>query len=130
MQKKPRKKYRLWIIGLYPPILILVLAGLTTLHGAIFIRWARSDDNAARCALRNALTAQEAYFADYNKYTDSREKLSLDEICPPEEGITVRVVYADDKHYKMEAFHINGEHIFYATEDASKGIYDETGMVY
>ena len=73
------------------------------------------------------MTAQKAYFSDHNKYTDSIDDVVIDKLYISERGVTIRVVYANDKRYKMEAFHKKGKHVFYATHE---GIYDETGSVY
>ena len=67
-------------------------------------------NSAARANLRNAMTAQEAYFVDNETYTESIEKL----IGPqyglfPYKGVTIRVISADKNHYLMEAFHEKGD---------------------
>jgi len=118
MQEKQQKAKKFWIIGLF-----LALIGLCAFEYYLSLpRWAVSHDSIAMCYLKNAMTAQEAYFSDHNKYTDSIDKLYVSE-----RGVTIRVVYANDKRYKMEAFHKKGKHIFYATDES---IYDETGRVY
>ena len=68
------------------------------------------------------MTEQEMYFSYHKRYTDSIDKLHV-----PEKGVTIRVVYANDKRYKMEAFHKKGKHVFYATHE---GLYDEKGPVH
>ena len=118
MQEKQQKAKKLWIIGLF-----LSLVGLCAFEYYLSVpRFVVHPDSIAKCDLRNAITAQEAYFLDHNKYTDSIDKLYV-----PEKEVTLRVVYANDKRYKMEAFHKKGKHIFYATD---KSIYDERGRVY
>jgi hypothetical protein len=106
--------------------MLLVLGLASTIPNTFYTPTARNYDSWALSALRNVCTVQEAYYADHNKY-DSRIELSLDEIYPPEDVGTIRVVYANDEHYKIEAFHKQGEHILYLTEE---GICDETGRAY
>ncbi len=118
MQEKQQKAKRFWIIGLF-----LSLIGLCAFEYYLSVpRCYYSHDSAAISDLKNTVLAQEVYFYDHDKYTDSIDKLYI-----PGKGVTVRVVYANDKRYKMEAFHKKGKHIFYAADES---IYDETGRVY
>ena len=65
---------------------------------------------AARADLRNAATAQEAYWVDHEAYTGSIEKLIGPEYgLDPYEGVTIRIISADKNHYQMEAFHEKGD---------------------
>jgi len=117
-QEKQQKAKRFWIIGIF-----LSLIGLCVFEYYLSLpRWTVGHDSTAMCDLRNARMAQEVYFSDHKRYTNSIDKLYV-----PEKRVTIHVVYANDKRYKMEAFHKKGKHVFYATHE---GIYDETGPVY
>lgn len=120
MQEKQQKAKRFWIIGL-----LISLMGLCAFEYYLSVpRFVVHPDSVAQCDLKNAIMVQEVYFLDHNKYTDSIDKLYV-----PEKGVTIRIEYANDKRYKMKAFHKKGKHVFYVTND-SKWIYDETGRVY
>jgi hypothetical protein len=87
-------------------------------------RWAISYDAVIRSHLRNASVAQASYFLYNNRYSES-----LDKLYEPGEGVTIRVVYADDKHFRIEGSHKKGTHIFHMTEQSTV-VYDEKGRAY
>ena len=96
MQEKQQKAKRFWIIGL-----LISLMGLCAFEYYLSVpRFVVHPDSVAQCDLKNAIMVQEVYFLDHNKYTDSIDKLYV-----PEKGVTIRIEYANDKRYKMKAFH-------------------------
>ena len=70
-------------------------------------------NNAAYMDLANAATAQEGYYIDNRTYSDSLEKLPGNIYgLFISEGVTLRVISADDRGYSMESFHKNGDKKF------------------
>jgi type IV pilus assembly protein PilA len=70
----------------------------------------RSYNSAAQADLRNAATAQEAYYVDNSAYTDSIEELvGVNYGFLINEGVTVQIISADRHHYNMIAFHKGGD---------------------
>ena len=68
----------------------------------------RSYDITARNDLFNASAAQEGYYADNNKYTDSLKDIVGDRYgFFVSKGVTVRIISADKYRYCMVAFHKN-----------------------
>jgi hypothetical protein len=73
----------------------------------------RSYDAAGNADLRNASTAQEAYFVDHSTYADSIEELLGDDYgLYISEGVVITVIYANETQYVMEAFHERGSKKF------------------
>lgn len=76
---------------------------------------AKSLDSIAQSDLRNAATAQEAYYVDNEAYADSIEKLtgknrhgySYGLIIS--DGVTIKIISADKEHYHMISYHEKGE---------------------
>ena len=69
----------------------------------------RAYNSVAQSDLRNAATAQEAYYVDNKTYADSIEKLVGNTYgFVRSEGVEVNLQYANKEHYKMVAFHQKG----------------------
>lgn len=69
----------------------------------------RSYNSAAQADLKNAATAQEAYYVDNQTYTDSIERLTGHTYgLYVSEGVKVNIQYANKEHYMMVAFHDKG----------------------
>ncbi len=69
----------------------------------------RSYNSAAQADLRNAATAQEAYYVDNSTYTDSIENLEGAKYgLFISQGVTVQIISAGKDHYQMIAFHDQG----------------------
>ncbi|MFO8163298.1 MAG: prepilin-type N-terminal cleavage/methylation domain-containing protein, partial [Desulfatiglandales bacterium] len=80
----------------------------------------RSYNSAAQADLRNAATAQEAYFVDWSTYCDDETVLQqtdygffLSEVGG--KTVTFEVVNADNETYEMEAFHESGSESYTIT---------------
>ena len=70
----------------------------------------RSYNAAAQADLRNAATAQEAYYVDNATYCDSIEELEGSYYgLFISEGVTVQIISADEYHYHLIAFHDSGD---------------------
>lgn len=90
------------------PVLLLIIMGITI---PLFLpsMFMKVPPN-AKADLRNAVTAQEAYYVDHQTYADS-----LDKLLGPEyglylrEGVTVVILRADSDSYEMASFHENGK---------------------
>ena len=68
-----------------------------------------SGDDLAQSNLRNAAVAEEAYWVDYNAYTDSIKKLEGKAYgLYIAEGVTLQIISADNDRYKIIAFHEQG----------------------
>lgn len=84
---------------------ILITIVLPLLFGYLNSHRFRMDKLSARGDLRNAATAQEAYYEDHQTYADS-----LDKLLAPEYGLYLRdevtlvVLRADSDSYEMTAF--------------------------
>ena len=63
----------------------------------------------AKADLRNAMSAQEFYYADHDSYTDSLDKLRAGEyglhVSP---GVTLEIRRADHRGYEMASIHEQG----------------------
>ena len=85
-------------------VVVLVLGVLATI---IVPRFAgsreRAYDAAAKSELRNAMSAQEAYYTDHKTYTTEWGPSGLDLTAPPE--VTVEIPSADAGGYVMTAQH-------------------------
>jgi competence protein ComGC len=73
----------------------------------------RAYNSAAMVDLKNAVTVQEAYFADHQTYTESLEKLKQDYGFLPSEGVTLEIRSAGKEGYEMAAFHVEGKFIYF-----------------
>ncbi len=66
-------------------------------------------DFRVQSTLRNAATAQEAFYVDNQKYTPLIKELTGKEYgLFLNEGEVVQVIYAGEDHYKLVAFHEKG----------------------
>lgn len=76
---------------------------------------AKSPDSVAQSDLRNAATAQEAYYVDHDSYTDSIEKLTGKNGLASgygliiSDGITLRIISAGKEHYHIISYHEKGD---------------------
>lgn len=92
-------------------IVIAIIGILTAIAVPQFsVYRARGYNNAALSDLKNAAIAQEAYFADNQRYTPSLATLST----PPynlylSQGVNLTIVSADETAYIMEAYHPSGD---------------------
>ena len=73
---------------------------------------ARSFDSAAQADLRNAATAQEAYYIAWNKYADDPAKLEGEETGYFRSTKVVLMVSANSSVYTMTAWHPLGNYTF------------------
>lgn len=70
----------------------------------------RHANAAAHVDLRNAATAQEAYFYDHQKYADTIEPLlSFTYGLRLGDDVVIDVTYANEKEYIMVSFHPKGD---------------------
>jgi type IV pilus assembly protein PilA len=71
----------------------------------------RSYNAAAQADLRNAAVSQEAYYVDNKTYTDSVGDLLEPAVygLSIDQGVTVKIISADENHYSMIAFHKGGD---------------------
>ena len=70
----------------------------------------KSYNSAAQADLRNAATAQEAYYVDNVTYTDSLENLLGSNYgLIISEGVTLQIISGDKRGYTMVSFHKNGD---------------------
>lgn len=73
----------------------------------------RSFDSAVETDLRNAATAQEAYFADQQLYSNNIGQLTVSPYSlPASEGVILRVASATINGYTMIAYHDKGNTTF------------------
>jgi hypothetical protein len=92
-------------------LLFFVIAGiLASIAIPQFYMYRNRAYNAiAYNTLNQAISAQEAYFIDNGKYTDSIEELSTQKYgCTIPKGVVLKIIYADDKRYIMESVHEKG----------------------
>ena len=62
-----------------------------------------------KTSLRNASIAQDYYYVDHKRYANSIEKLSKGNYgLSIFDGVTVKVIFANENIYKMEAFGTEG----------------------
>jgi type IV pilus assembly protein PilA len=77
----------------------------------------RAFDVAAMSDLRNAMTAQEAYYVDNEMYTSSRKTLEDDYDFFISKGVEIPETFdIIDDSYHMESHHPNGNGITYQTD--------------
>lgn len=89
----------IFILGIFAAIAIPQFSAYRT----------RSYNSTAQADLRNAATAQEAYYVDNQTYTDSIERLTGHTYgLYLSEGVKVNIEYANKEHYLMVAFHDKG----------------------
>ncbi|MGD9032392.1 MAG: DUF2628 domain-containing protein [Desulfobacteraceae bacterium] len=94
--------------GLLYPVILLILMGIAIPYflPPMFI----NIPPAAKADLRNAATAQEAYFLDYQTYADSIDKLVNSECgLSIANGVTVVILKANSDSYEMTSFHELGK---------------------
>lgn len=65
----------------------------------------KAFDASAKTDLRNAMTAQEAYFSDWQQYASSLANLSASNNFDPTTGVDVAVTSGDASGYEMTAKH-------------------------
>ncbi|MGD8386759.1 MAG: prepilin-type N-terminal cleavage/methylation domain-containing protein [Desulfobacteraceae bacterium] len=69
---------------------------------------ARSHNASANADLRNAITTQEAYYVDYQTYTDNRAALEDDNYgLVLSSGVDLSVMTGDSTTYTMKSFNNN-----------------------
>ena len=77
----------------------------------------RGQDAAAKSALSNLKTAEEAFFLENNRYTNNIEEQAheLDEWFMPEADVHIHITIWEDDNTKWtaSAYHIGSTHIFY-----------------
>jgi TonB family protein len=69
---------------------------------------------AARDILRNAATAQEAYYVDHKTYTQSKDEL-FDRrygFKPMKEGFHLNIIKGGEHNWEMEVYHNNGTKLY------------------
>ncbi len=74
----------------------------------------RSYNSLAKSDLRNAATAQEAYYADNREYTNDPNTL-IGAGAYPSAGVTLLINSASNTNYDMEASHTSGDKIYSLT---------------
>lgn len=105
-------------------ILFLVLAAVAVPQFSAYR--IRSYDTAAQADLRNAATAQEAYFLDYNKYSSSIEALTgAGYGLYLSDGVTISIQHANNVLYQMMSFHERGSKKYSIT--GPNGTIEQTG---
>lgn len=70
-------------------------------------------NNTANTDLRNAVTAQEGYYFDNKTYSNSLENILGTYGLYISDGVTLKIISADENGYSMEAFHKNGDKKYY-----------------
>ncbi len=71
--------------------------------------------------LRIARSIHPYYIADHLECADSIETLTGDAYgLELHEGVVINIVCADELHYKMEAYHQNGDLLFEVTDESSE----------
>lgn len=84
-------------------LVVVIIVGI--LATVVIPRFARSRertyDAAAKSDLRNAMSAQEAYFADYQSYTTDAGAAGFE----PSPAVTITIPSADGLGYVMTAKH-------------------------
>ena len=99
-----------WQIALAVGVVVIFFLVLAAISIPCFFGYKERGRNAtANADLRNAATAQEAYYVDHQTYATSTEILVGTTyglfIC---EGVKVTVIEADSDSYVMSAFHKEG----------------------
>ena len=74
----------------------------------------RSYDSAAQSDLRNATTAQEAYFVDFSTYASDTSKLTGEDygFLGTSKDVTLAISSVNNTGYVMEAWHSAGSKSF------------------
>jgi len=76
----------------------------------------RSHNSAAQADLRNAATAQEAYFADHERYCNDTTTLTAGNYgLFRSRNVTLQISLADTTGYQMEAWHSAGDKSYRVT---------------
>ena len=76
----------------------------------------KAFDAAAKTDLRNAMTAQEAYFSDNQEYTAVLGDLDV----VPSTGVTLTVTSGDATGYVMEAEHASSDNSYCVDSDVGE----------
>jgi hypothetical protein len=88
-----------------------------------------SFNSAAYADLRNAATAQDAYFQDHGTYADSTEELTGSSYGFYRfKDVVIRVISADEKQYEMESFHIASYIRYHLTGPEGRVIREKKSM--
>ena len=97
------------VIGLF--VLIAIVGILAAIAIPQFSAYRiRSYNAAAQNDLRNAITAQEAYYADNASYTASVQRLSVSEYAlTVSQGVTIEILSAGKAGYHMVSYHCNSD---------------------
>jgi type IV pilus assembly protein PilA len=83
----------------------------------------RSYNSAAQSDLRNAATAQEAYYVDFQTYADSLAKLQSDESgFVGSTNVNLNVINANESGYEMSADHSSGNKIYTLTGPGNSAV--------
>ena len=75
----------------------------------------RGHNEAARSALEDAVTAQEAYYVDNSIYADKLSDLIADFGLNIPEGVVVSIIKANEEGYEMDAYHKEGNNTYVVT---------------
>jgi len=92
-----------------PQNMLMLSALVKKMYQSIPAKAGNRHDSEAMYDLRNACTAQEAYYVDNERYADSINKLIGVYGLYRSKDVTVRVIAADGNHYVMGAFHKKGK---------------------
>jgi prepilin-type N-terminal cleavage/methylation domain-containing protein len=76
----------------------------------------KAFDAAAKTDLRNAMTAQEAYFSDNQEYTATLGDLDV----VPSTGVTLAVSAGDATGYEMTAKHASSDNTYCVNSDVGE----------
>jgi type IV pilus assembly protein PilA len=76
----------------------------------------KAFDAAAKTDLRNAMTAQEAYFADNQEYTATLADLDME----TSQGVTVAIASGDADGYEMTATHASSTNTYCVNSDVGE----------
>ncbi|MDB4443930.1 hypothetical protein N9174_01145 [bacterium] len=91
----------------------MILLFFLVFNGQFIIHHPPHYNSAAKADLRNAATAQEAYFVDNQTYSTSTDILiGATYGLYLNEGVTIEVMDAGHDFYIMKAFHSEGDKMF------------------
>ena len=95
------------ILGLFFILLYLYITSDTAVH---------FYNSAARSDLRNVVSAQEAYYIDHHRFTDSIDDLlGLDYGLLLSNDVVIRVISVGKNNFSILAFHTKGDRIYVIT---------------
>ncbi|MBN2285224.1 MAG: caspase family protein [Tissierellales bacterium] len=90
----------------------VMLSGFYYCHPKLMTDFEESNESAA-AVLRNAATAQEAYYVDHGSYTNRIEEIMGNTYgLIVDAGVTIRILNAGKNNYEMESFHERGDRIY------------------